>query len=95
MRRVRLVRLFPVTVDDGIDVHVNASSTIADCFEIWFSFLPLPKIQLHRCTKMRKGAGPSKLKSICRVMYGVSYVPYFLPFSNFVLFFHFPISYDF
>jgi hypothetical protein len=25
MRRVLLVRLFPVTVDDGIDVHVNAS----------------------------------------------------------------------
>jgi hypothetical protein len=25
MRRVSLVRLFPVTVDDGIDVHVNAS----------------------------------------------------------------------
>jgi hypothetical protein len=48
MRRVLLVRLFPVTVDDGIDVHANAS-----------------------------------------------YVPYFLPFSNFVLFFHFPISYDF
>jgi hypothetical protein len=32
------------------------SSTIAACFEIWSSFLPLPKIQLHRCTKMRKGA---------------------------------------
>jgi hypothetical protein len=29
------------------------------------------------------------------IMYGVYYVPYFLPFSNFVLFFHFPISYDF
>jgi hypothetical protein len=25
MRRVRLVRLFPVTIDVGIDVHVNAS----------------------------------------------------------------------
>jgi hypothetical protein len=25
MGRVRLVRLFPVTVDDGIDVHINAS----------------------------------------------------------------------
>jgi hypothetical protein len=25
MRRVFLVRLFPVTVDDGIDVHFNAS----------------------------------------------------------------------
>jgi hypothetical protein len=48
MRRVWLVRLFPVTVDDGIDVHVNAG-----------------------------------------------YLPYFLPFSNFVLFFHFPISYVF
>jgi hypothetical protein len=27
--------------------------------------------------------------------YGVYYVPYFLPSSNFVLFFHFPISCDF
>jgi hypothetical protein len=26
------------------------SSTVAACFEIWFSFPPLPKIQLHRCT---------------------------------------------
>jgi hypothetical protein len=39
MRRVLLVRLLPVTVDDGINVHVSAS-----------------------------------------------YLPYFLPFSNFVMF---------
>jgi hypothetical protein len=38
------------------------SLTIAACFKIWFSFLSLPKIQLHRCTKMRKGAVPSKLQ---------------------------------
>jgi hypothetical protein len=36
------------------------SSTIAACFEIWFSFLPLPKIQLHKYTKMRKWAVLSK-----------------------------------
>jgi hypothetical protein len=42
------MRMFPVTVDDGIDIHVNAS-----------------------------------------------YLPYFLPFSNFVLFLRFPMSYDF
>jgi hypothetical protein len=30
MRRVWLVRLFPVTVDDGIDVHANASNFQAE-----------------------------------------------------------------
>jgi hypothetical protein len=33
MRRVWLVRLFPVTVDDGIDVHVNASYFQAQQFD--------------------------------------------------------------
>jgi hypothetical protein len=32
---------------------------------------------------------------IRRIIYGVYYMPYFLPFSNFVLFFHFSIPYDF
>jgi hypothetical protein len=34
-------------------------------------------------------------KEIRPIIYGVYYVPYFLPRSNFVLFFYFPISYDF
>jgi hypothetical protein len=61
MTSVWLVRLFPVTVDDGIDVHVSASY-------LPYFFYPF-------------------LISLCAL--------FFLSFSNFVLFFHFLISYDF
>jgi hypothetical protein len=83
-----LVSLFPDTVDDGIDVHVNASYFQAQGVqELCWGRLPIfavvvvdPRIRIIYLGKGR---------------YGVYYVPHFLHFSNFVLFFHFPISYDF
>jgi hypothetical protein len=63
MRRVRLVRLFPVTVDD-----------------LWSLSNPYNIL----------GEG-----EIHRIIYGAYYVPFLKPFSNFDLFFHFPISYYF
>jgi hypothetical protein len=76
------VRLFPVTVGDGIDVHVNAS------------YFQAQRVRQLSCGRLPIFA-VAVVESRIRIMYGVYYVPYFLPFSNFVLFFHFPISYDF
>jgi hypothetical protein len=82
MRRVWLVRLFPVTVDDGIDVHVIAS---------YFQTQGVRQLSCGWLLFFAVGVVESRI----RIIYGVYYVPYFLPFSNFVLFFHFLISYDF
>jgi hypothetical protein len=59
---------------------------------------PVENSSFHCCVRVR-----CHVTSFCCLLthsvhvtiYIVYYVPYFLPFSNFVLFFHFPISYDF
>jgi hypothetical protein len=69
------VRLFPVTADDGIDVHVNASYFQAQRVrQLQF----VSKFGFHN---ILGGGGRS---------YAACYVPYLLPFSSSVLFFHLP-----
>jgi hypothetical protein len=84
-----LVRLLPVTVDDGIDVHISASY-----------FHKRNEFDNCSCGRLAIFAVvfvESRIRIIYwrRGRYAVYYVPYFLVFSNFVLFFHFPISYNF
>jgi hypothetical protein len=63
------VRLIPVTVDNGIDVHGNASyfqgqgvRQLQLVSKFGFHSYHCQKSSFHRCTKMRKGAAPSKLQ---------------------------------
>jgi hypothetical protein len=87
------VRLFPVTVDDGVDVHVNASYFQAQGVrQLSCGRLPIFAVVVveSRIRVIYGGRGETR-----SIIYGVYYVPYFLPFSNFVLVFHFPISYNF
>jgi hypothetical protein len=82
------VRLLPVTVDDGIDVHVNAS---------YFQVQGVRQLSCGLLAIFAVVVVESRIRIIYwgKGRYGVYYLPYFLPFSKNDLFFHFPISYDF
>jgi hypothetical protein len=63
------VRLFPVTVDDGIDIHVNASYFQAQgvrqlhfISKFGFHSYHGRKSNFTDVRKMRKGAAPSQLQ---------------------------------
>jgi hypothetical protein len=129
MRRVWLVRLFPVTVDDGIDVLwvIFRRKEIDNCslFRNLVFISPIAENSTSQMYEDEKGSSTFRISvervghirwtdsqnciylrcgrcripnpynmrgegAIPRIIYDVYYVPYFLPFSNFVLFFTFP-----
>jgi hypothetical protein len=54
-----------LSLEEAVDFSRDRLILELDIFaknSVWFLFLPLPKIQLDRCTKMRKGEVPSKLQ---------------------------------
>jgi hypothetical protein len=78
-------------------IHCNAlgsnlkksKSVLPKLFSTATQFLERQSIATHIALLDQKKSSSKK------TIYGVCYVPYFLPFPNVVLFFQFPISYYF
>jgi hypothetical protein len=82
MRLAWLVGLFPVTVDDDIDVHVPVGSRVRCALWSLDGSIELRSIAYLRCGRCRIPNPYNILGEgeIRRTIYGVYYVIYFYPF---------------